>query len=156
MPVGEGDQGAFVREIQNQLLRAGMSLPRYGADGIFGPETEMAVMRFQRKYGVRVDGLVGPQTLSKLNEVLTMSKPVNVFPLPDGILTNGDEGNQVRQVQRALNQINFDPGPIDGIYGPLTEDAVRRVQSKYAELRNDGIYGPNTKKYIQMELAEQD
>lgn len=155
LPVGEGDEGPLVKEIQNKLIRAGMSLPQYGADGIFGPETEMAVMRFQRKHGLRVDGLAGNQTLAKLNEVLTSSKPIIEFPLPAGVLNNGDEGYGVRLLQRALNQINFDPGPIDGIYGPRTEDAVRRFQSMYAELKNDGIYGPNTKKYIQMELEDQ-
>ncbi|WP_456275027.1 peptidoglycan-binding domain-containing protein [Bacillus sp. AK031] len=130
-------------------------MPRFGADGIYGTETEMAVMRFQRKYGLRVDGLAGTQTLGKLNQLLTTSKPVNDFPLPSGILQEGDEGNGVRLVQRALKQINFDPGTIDGIYGPLTADAIRRFQETYAELKNDGIYGPNTRKYIQMELEEQ-
>ncbi|EDL65233.1 N-acetylmuramoyl-L-alanine amidase, family 2 [Bacillus sp. SG-1] len=155
LPLGEGDQGALVREIQTKLVKAGFSLPRYGADGIFGQETEMAVMRFQRKYGLRVDGLVGMQTLGKLNEVLTNSRPVNEFPLPGGILQEGDEGNGVRQLQRALKQINFDPGEIDGIFGPKTMDAIRRFQETYAELKNDGIYGPNTRKYILMELEEQ-
>ncbi|WP_409254278.1 peptidoglycan-binding domain-containing protein [Bacillus sp. SCS-153A] len=145
----------MVREIQTKLVRAGFPLPRYGADGIFGLETEMAVMRFQRKYGLRVDGLVGEQTLGKLNEVLTTSKPVNEFPLPGGNLQEGDEGSGVRQLQRALKQINFDPGEIDGIYGPKTKDAVRRFQETYVELKKDGFYGPNTRKYMLMELEEQ-
>ncbi|WP_421385392.1 peptidoglycan-binding domain-containing protein [Bacillus salacetis] len=155
LPLGEGDQGSLVREIQHKLIRAGIALPRYGADGIYGAETEMAVMKFQRRHGLRVDGLVGPQTLGKLNEMLTISSPANEFPLPSGILRDGSEGNGVRQLQRALKQINFDAGAIDGIYGPKTEDAVRRFQETYAELKNDGIYGPNTRKYILMELEEQ-
>nr|WP_280922999.1 peptidoglycan-binding domain-containing protein [Virgibacillus litoralis] len=66
----------------------------------------------------------------------------------------GDEGEAAKQVQRALKDINFDPGAIDGIYGPKTQDAVRRFQSMYAALANDGIYGPNTRKYIRMELND--
>ncbi len=155
LPVGVGDEGSFVRDIQNKLIRAGYGLPRYGADGIFGDETESAVMRFQRARGLRVDGLVGQQTLSALNTMLTAPTPRQDFPLPDGILQRGDEGSGVKQLQRALKQINFDPQYIDGIYGPLTEDAVRRFQSTYAALDNDGIYGPNTRKYIRMELEEQ-
>ncbi|WP_272495808.1 peptidoglycan-binding domain-containing protein [Bacillus pinisoli] len=155
LPLREGDRGQFVREVQQDLIRAGFALPRYGADGVFGEETETAVMRFQRRYGLVVDGLVGQNTLSKLNEVLGASQPKNEFPLPTGILRQGDEGTEVRQVQRALQQINFNPGAIDGIYGPNTEDAVRRFQSTYAALANDGIYGPNTRKYIQMELVDQ-
>ncbi len=34
----------------------------------------------------------------------------------------------VRNVQQALNDKGYDPGPIDGRWGPNTEDAVRRFQ----------------------------
>jgi N-acetylmuramoyl-L-alanine amidase len=155
LPLREGDQGQFVREVQQELIRAGFPLPRFGADGKFGQETETAVMRFQRRYGLVVDGLVGNNTLNKLNEVLGASQPKNEFPLPEGVLRTGDEGAGVKQLQRALQQINFDPKLIDGKYGPLTEDAVRRFQSMYAALAVDGIYGPNTRKYLRMELADQ-
>ena len=37
------------------------------ADGIFGPITEEAVKDFQRANGLEVDGIVGANTLSKLN-----------------------------------------------------------------------------------------
>lgn len=37
------------------------------ADGIFGPITEEAVKDFQRTNGLEVDGIVGANTLSKLN-----------------------------------------------------------------------------------------
>ena len=155
LPVGKGDEGSFVREIQNDLIRAGFELPRYGADGDFGNETQRAVMRFQKKYGLQVDGLVGPQTLDKLKEVVGIDQVTTVFALPEGILRRGDEGDKVKQVQRALKEINFDPGQVDGIYGTKTEDAVRRFQSMYAALQDDGIYGPNTKSFMEMELEEQ-
>ncbi|MFZ3579008.1 peptidoglycan-binding domain-containing protein [Virgibacillus sp. DJP39] len=152
LPLDIGDEGQFVREVQQDLLRAGFSLPIYGVDGQYGPETQRAVMMFQKRYGLTVDGLVGPQTLGKLKEVINSSRPINDFPLPNVTLQYGDEGPAVKQLQRALREINFDPELIDGKYGPLTEDAVRRFQSMYAALANDGIYGPNTRRYIQMEL----
>lgn len=155
LPLRLGDKGDFVREIQQELIQIGISLPRYGADGSFGPETEMAVMRFQRKYGLLVDGLVGPMTLAKLNEVLRSSKPKNEFPLSERVLRRGDTGEEVKQLQRALKQINFDPRVIDGSYGPLTEETVRRFQSMYSALKVDGIFGPNTRKYVRMELEDQ-
>jgi N-acetylmuramoyl-L-alanine amidase len=154
LPLGEGDRGQFVKEVQQDLIRAGFPLPLYGADGIYGDETERAVMKFQKKYGLQVDGLVGPVTLGKLKEVLNGGTTVTDYPLPTGILKTGDEGAKVKQLQRALKKINFDPGQIDGIYGPNTEDAVRRFQSMFAALKDDGIYGPNTRKYIQMELDD--
>lgn len=152
LPIGEGDSGAFVRDIQQELIKAGYRLPRYGADGTFGEETENAVMRFQRNFGLSVDGLVGPITLNKLQEVNHQRISTSDFPLPTGVLQVGSEGEGVRQVQRALKEINFNPGAIDGIYGANTQDAVRRFQSMYAALSTDGIYGPNTRKFIRMEL----
>ncbi|WP_228409652.1 peptidoglycan-binding domain-containing protein [Radiobacillus deserti] len=154
LPLDIGDQGPFVQEVQQSLIRVGFPLPIFGADGIYGEETKRAVMKFQRKYGLTVDGLVGPQTLDKLAEVKGATRPINDFPLPSGILRRGDQGTGVRQLQRALQRIGFDPQLIDGIYGPLTENAVRRFQSKYADLQNDGIYGPNTRRFIEMELSE--
>jgi N-acetylmuramoyl-L-alanine amidase len=154
LPLKTGDSGPFVREIQEDLSKAGFPLPIYGADGTFGSETERAVMKFQKKYGLTVDGLVGPKTIDKLNEILSSSNPSTDYPLPTDVLNEGDEGLKVKQLQRALKAINFDPGSIDGIYGPLTVDAVTRFQSMYAALENDGVYGPNTKKYIAMSLEE--
>jgi hypothetical protein len=56
--VERGDRGAAVRQVQ-----AALDLP---ADGVFGPQTERAVKRFQRDRGLLVDGIVGPQTRAAL------------------------------------------------------------------------------------------
>nr|WP_307343285.1 peptidoglycan-binding protein [Metabacillus malikii] len=154
LPVGEGASGPFVKDIQQELIKAGYRLPRFGADGTFGDETEKAVMRFQRDFGLSVDGLVGPVTLNKLQQVNHQRVSSNDFPLPSGVLRNGSQGEGVRQVQRALKELNFNPGAVDGIYGANTTDAVRRFQSMYAALKDDGIYGPNTRKYMRMELDD--
>ncbi|HEY7246418.1 MAG TPA: peptidoglycan-binding domain-containing protein [Xanthobacteraceae bacterium] len=37
----------------------------------------------------------------------------------------------IRTVQQALQKKGFDPGPIDGIIGPQTEQAVRKFQDGY-------------------------
>jgi hypothetical protein len=53
-----------VREVQRRLDQLG-----YGAgkvDGFFGPITDAAVYRYQRGRALRVDGIVGPQTLKDL------------------------------------------------------------------------------------------
>jgi N-acetylmuramoyl-L-alanine amidase len=147
-----GDHGSFVKEIQEDLIRIGFPLPKYGADGIFGEETENAVMAFQKRYGLRVDGIVGPETLSKLSEVVKQKLSHEEFPLPERTLKIGDEGEEVKMLQRALQHLGFDPKYIDGVYGKRTEDAVRRFQSMYAALKDDGIYGPNTRKFMRMEL----
>ncbi len=58
-----GSRGDAVRELQQALNARGARLE---VDGDFGPRTEAAVRDFQRRTGAAVDGVVGPQTLSKL------------------------------------------------------------------------------------------
>jgi peptidoglycan hydrolase-like protein with peptidoglycan-binding domain len=54
------------------------------------------------------------------------------------------QGSQpVRDVQRLLRRLGDAPGPIDGLYGPLTTAAVRRFQEARA-LAADGVVGPHT------------
>jgi N-acetyl-anhydromuramyl-L-alanine amidase AmpD len=76
VPVGEyadvllyrGSRGPQVAELQRRLKYA------YAAyagslviDGVFGPETELAVREFQRRTpGLKVDGIVGPATAAAL------------------------------------------------------------------------------------------
>jgi peptidoglycan hydrolase-like protein with peptidoglycan-binding domain len=54
------------------------------------------------------------------------------------VLTPGSEGRQVSMLQAALGGIS-----VDGIYGPETEAAVRRLQQSRG-LTVDGIAGPQT------------
>ena len=54
----------------------------------------------------------------------------------------GSHGEIVKQIQRALAGAGYGVIP-DGIYGKLTEDAVRAYQSKNG-LKPDGIVGPAT------------
>jgi len=59
------------------------------------------------------------------------------------MLRNGSTGEEVTALQKALMTKGINPGPIDGIFGPKTDDAVRRFQER-AGLEVDGIVGPKT------------
>jgi peptidoglycan hydrolase-like protein with peptidoglycan-binding domain len=50
---------------------------------------------------------------------------------------------RVREVQLSLRRLGYPPGPIDGLFGPLTEHAVLAFQRTHA-LEADGIVGPRT------------
>ena len=58
---------AGTRDVQ-QALRDNYGIPigSSGADGIYGSSTRNAVRQFQQRYGLRVDGIVGPQTRAAL------------------------------------------------------------------------------------------
>jgi N-acetylmuramoyl-L-alanine amidase len=71
MLLENGDAGPQVKKLQQDLMKAGEKLPRYGADGKFGQETLDAVKAFQARHDLAVDGLAGPKTLGKLKEVLS-------------------------------------------------------------------------------------
>jgi len=59
-----GSRGSTVTEIQRRLKNWGYY--DGAVDGIYGYRTYIAVRRFQSKNGLRVDGIVGPQTLRAL------------------------------------------------------------------------------------------
>jgi peptidoglycan hydrolase-like protein with peptidoglycan-binding domain len=108
-----------VRNAQRLLARAGYDPGPL--DGRYGPVTEAAVRHFQIDRGLLVDGIAGQQTLAALRVpgTLVMS---GAGPGQGGSLA-------VRDLQRLLARAGYHPGPIDGIYGPLTDAAVERFQA---------------------------
>ena len=66
--LSRGSKGYYVTQLQTMLIKRGYSLPRYGADGDFGAETEAAVKKFQADNGLEPDGVAGPITIEKLRE----------------------------------------------------------------------------------------
>lgn len=60
-------------------------------------------------------------------------------------------GTLIRKVQRALKDEGFNPGPLDGIYGPGTVAAVNAFQISNG-LVPDGEVGPDTANALDVEL----
>jgi hypothetical protein len=59
-----GDRGSKVTKIQKQLATAGF---QNDVNGVFDVKTQEAVRLFQQSKGLRVDGIVGEQTLTALS-----------------------------------------------------------------------------------------
>lgn len=60
----EGSRGEEVRQIQTKLNNWGYNAGK--VDGIYGKQTKEAVIRFQKKNGLAVDGIAGPATLKAM------------------------------------------------------------------------------------------
>lgn len=67
---------------------------------------------------------------------------------PGDLLRKGSRGEEVRWVQRRLQMHGQHPGPADGIFGPLTDAAVKAFQ-RARHLEVDGVVGPITRKALQ-------
>ncbi|MCI9000914.1 MAG: N-acetylmuramoyl-L-alanine amidase [Clostridia bacterium] len=67
----------------------------------------------QRACGAKIDGIAGPETLSKTVTVST---------------TKNRKHAVVKPLQRYLNTLGFDCGAVDGIAGKLFDNAVRSYQ----------------------------
>ncbi|WP_053284769.1 peptidoglycan-binding domain-containing protein [Clostridium botulinum] len=119
MILKKGSRGDYVICLQNGLTL--MCIDPNGHDGIFGAGTENAVIRFQKKFGLDADGIVGQATWEKLKD-------------------------QIRPIQSALTNHNYKIA-VDGVAGRRTIDAVKDMQKKHG-LNVDGMVGGATWKIL--------
>ncbi|MCA0172784.1 peptidoglycan-binding protein [Bacillus sp. RAR_GA_16] len=136
-----GMSNSDVTELQNVLDDKGY-FDYHTATGYFGNITEDGVRDFQRSAGIGVDGIVGPQTVSALKGA-TSSKSSSSSNTYSGTLRYGDRGSSVTSLQSQLKSKGYYNYSVDGIYGSITQQAVRSFQSANG-LSVDGIAGPNT------------
>ena len=94
-------------------------------DNTIDVQTKLALEKFQQIVGVQKTGIVGETTWSAINQIL--AKRI--------IRVNHAGGPIVRYLQYRLNL------EADGVYGPQTEDAIKKFQRQNG-LTADGIIGP--------------
>ena len=95
----KGVSGADVTALQNALLKLGYALPRYGANGKYGVETESAVLAFQKSTTLTQDGKYGSQSHAALMaalEKMTASEPKQKYTLQLGLFDTKAEAELVR------------------------------------------------------------
>lgn len=125
------DDSARIAEVQQALQVMGYDPGP--VDGAMGENTRRAVKAFQGEFGLAVDGSIDDALLSRLRaeSALDTASPER------RLARKGLLRSYTRAVQDGLHDLGFDPGPVDGIVGPLTRKAVRAFQA----VANVGVTG---------------
>ena len=133
-----GSTGAAVAEVRARLAHLGLLSDTDHSD-VFDDDCDVAVRTFQQERGLTSDGIVGPDTFRRLDEARWQLGD-RVLQFVPGTMMRGDD---VAELQRRLNQLGFDSGRADGMFGPNTDTAVREFQ-RGCGVNPDGICGPDT------------
>jgi N-acetylmuramoyl-L-alanine amidase len=135
LPVEPGATGEAVRDLQRRL--AAISGEALAISGRYDDSTEAAVRSFQEQRGLLVTGCCDRHTWSALVEA--------GYRLGDRLLYHRTpmlRGDDVAELQRRVGALGFDAGRVDGIFGPLTERALKDFQ-RNAGITTDGVCGPD-------------
>ena len=116
-------------------------------DGIKGARTSAAIVAAQKAYGLTPDGIAGSQTLAALQKDAVKSdsaKPssnssANQTTKPASSVN--DDG--IANLQNLLADRGFYTGPITGVLGTKTKEAIITAQRAYG-LSADGVAGSRT------------
>jgi peptidoglycan hydrolase-like protein with peptidoglycan-binding domain len=106
-------------------------------DGSIGPDTRVAIRRFQRSRGLNETGYLGDATWKLLMKLEKREGPF------DG-----------ERLQRGLKRAGFDPGEIDGEIGSMTMAALTRFQRANG-LEATGRLDPETWDALQQTMPDQ-
>lgn len=135
------EQGAAVEDVQRRLAQLGY-LPEDKVDGVYEQRTADAVKAFCRDHHLKTDGNVDQKIWAKIvDESYELGDRVLYLRLPFF------HGKDVRILQSALSALGFATGGNDGLFGPHTEEALRKFQLNLG-LPADGIAGAFTFKAL--------
>ncbi|MDP3710305.1 MAG: peptidoglycan-binding domain-containing protein [bacterium] len=127
-----GQRDDEIKRLQELLATDKSIYPEGKVTGYYGPATLNAVKRFQKKYGISQVGKVGPQTISKLNEVFGGTIPVVVpetKPATQASVISSPASAAVStQVQQIQEQIK-------AIQAKLIQEQIKQIQEKIKSLQ---------------------
>jgi peptidoglycan hydrolase-like protein with peptidoglycan-binding domain len=131
-PANSANKSDSIKNLQQLLSDRGF----YGGaiDGISGPMTQEAIILAQKTYGLVADGVAGSLTIAALES------DSNYVPKSNVASTKSDS---IKNLQQLLSDRGFYGGAINGINGPMTQEAIILAQKTYG-LVTDGVAGSLT------------
>jgi peptidoglycan hydrolase-like protein with peptidoglycan-binding domain len=140
---------AALMQVQDRLRQMGAYSGR--ADGVWGPDSQSALERFQQGRGLQVSGQLNQATAATLG-----LNPVDLLSARPGAATSAGTDaaalaapsntlsrNAVRNVQSRLRTLGFYRGQVDGAWGAGTQAAIERFQQGRG-LQSTGQINPAT------------
>lgn len=126
-----------VRAVQDRLHQMGA----YGGavDGMWGQDSQAALVQFQQGHALQATGEINPATAAALGLDATQLLQLPAESPPP--LRLGADA--VRNVQGRLRALGFYTGAVDGQWGPGTEQATMRLQQNRG-LQPSGRLDPPT------------
>lgn len=118
-------QPQAVQNVQQSLRGAGFYNGRI--DGVWGPDSRAALERFQQTHQLLVTGHMNQATAASLGlspDMLVAPQTAAAAPFNGGALHPA----AVQSVQGRLRALGFYNGPLDGIWGAGTQEAIQRFQ----------------------------
>ncbi|MEI6160243.1 MAG: peptidoglycan-binding domain-containing protein [Roseococcus sp.] len=117
--------------IQEKLQQAGVYAGR--ADGVWGPESQAALERFQQTRNLQVTGQLNHATAATLGvppaELLSaraVQPPAEATSVP--LAPEPLSQAAIRNVQQRLRALGYYRGGVDGLWGAGTQAAIERFQ----------------------------
>jgi N-acetylmuramoyl-L-alanine amidase len=114
-----GERDGYVWDLQHRLQQLGFY--KHNLDGVFGRHTELAVIQLQTRYGLSIDGQVGPQTWRTLRNVTYTANEIEMLAkLVHGEARGESFEGKVAVVSVVLNRVDSSTFP-DTVRGVIFE-----------------------------------
>lgn len=168
IPLKKGDVGENVKILQRELNNLSNYygfIKKIAEDGIFGNDTQESLINFQKKFGLRVDGIFGKESLNKL---LALSEIIDDLDLDEKVCkgsttpkdifvkeeTNLDPSEFRSEFSMEYPKFDLEYGDVSG-YVTLAQKYMNEIKHKSPkyflnedELLEDGVFGYNTLSYV--------
>ena len=152
--IKSGVTGDAVAVLQIQLTELGYySGP---VTRTYDTATKKAVIAFQKKNGLTADGIAGSSTQKALASADALSAdatptpaptptptPAPTYTVPAVTVRRDSDGEDAKEVQRRLKELNYYKGRVDGKFGYQSVEALKAFQQANG-LEADGVAGKST------------